>query len=42
VGEEFLLLRVAQSISDYFGSQLKVITNKRTRERGEEEPKAKR
>jgi hypothetical protein len=32
VEEEFFLLRVAQSIADYFGSQLKTITSKRTRE----------
>jgi hypothetical protein len=32
------LLRVYQSIMDYFGIQLKSIASKRTRERGEEEP----
>jgi hypothetical protein len=31
-GREFFSLRVAQSIADYFGSQLKMIASKRTRE----------
>jgi hypothetical protein len=31
-GRKLFLLRVTQSITDYFGSQLKTIASKRTRE----------
>jgi hypothetical protein len=39
--DKFFLFRVAQSIVDNFGSQLKSIASKRNRERGDEEPNRK-